>query len=178
MNLDSMQATTQAADVSSTAPMPWIADLVLLAALWGASFLLMRWGALEFGPIGTAFLRVLLAALLLGALVAARRQLRLLRQHLWPALFVGLLNSAIPFALFSFAVLTISTGLTAVLNATTPMWGAVVAAVWFRDKLDASRIVGLATGLLGVTILSWPKLQAGDAEASWAIAAALAATLC
>lgn len=158
--------------------MPWIADLVVLAALWGGSFLLMRLGALEFGPIGTAFLRVLIAAAILGVLLVLRRQGGVLRRHLLPALVVGVLNSGIPFALFSFAVLSISTGLTSILNATAPMWGALVASVWLRERLAPSRIVGLLIGAGGVALLSWDKVALRGGQAGWAIAAALAATLC
>jgi drug/metabolite transporter (DMT)-like permease len=158
--------------------MPWIADLVLLAALWGGSFLLLRWGALDFGPIGTAFLRVALAAVLLFAVLAAKRQVHILRKHLGPALLVGIFNSALPFALFSFAVLSISTGLTSILNATTPIWGAIVAAVWLGDRLAPSRIAGLALGVVGVAVLSWGKVTAPGSGAGWAILACLAATLC
>lgn len=159
--------------------MPWIVDLVLLAALWGGSFLLMRFGALEFGPIGTAFLRVLIASAILIVLLALRRQVGTLKRHLGPALFVGLLNSGIPFALFSFAVLSISTGLTSILNATAPMWGALVASLWLRERLAPSRIAGLLIGAGGVALLSWDKVALRDGPAAaWAVAAALAATLC
>lgn len=157
-------------------PMPWLAELVLLAALWGGSFLLMRFGALDFGPLGTAFLRVALASALLLALLALRRQLGVLRQHLWRALFVGLLNSALPFALFSYAVLSISTGLTAILNATTPIFGAMVATLWLGDRLTRSRAAGLLLGVAGVALLCWDKVAAPGSSAAWAILASLVAT--
>lgn len=160
--------------------MPWIADLILLSALWGGSFLLMRLGALEFGAMGTAFLRVALAAAMLLALLAVRRELPVLRRHWRPALSIGLLNSGLPFALFSFAVLSIPTGLTAILNATAPIWGALVAAIWLREKLAAPRAAGLLIGVAGVAIISWDKLASGGghAAAAWAVLAVLAATLC
>lgn len=158
--------------------MPWIADLVLLAALWGGSFLLMKLGATEFGPIGTAFLRVSLASVLLLALVAARGQLALLRAHARPLLAVGLLNSALPFALFSFAVLALPTGLTAILNATTPLWGALVAALWLGDPLSARRLLGMALGLVGVLMLSWDRIHLSAGGSGWAVLACLGATLC
>ncbi|WP_284618930.1 DMT family transporter [Aquabacterium humicola] len=158
--------------------MPWIADLILLSALWGGSFLLMRLGALEFGAMGTAFLRVALAAAMLLALLALRRELHVLRRHWRPALSIGLLNSGLPFALFSFAVLSIPTGLTAILNATAPIWGALVAALWLHEKLPAPRAAGLAIGVAGVALISWDKVAAGPGAAAWAVLAVLAATLC
>lgn len=158
--------------------MPWIADLVLLAAIWGGSFLLMQWGAHAFGPVGTAFLRVLLAAALLLSLLAVRGDLPVLRRHLRHSLTVGLLNSGLPFALFAFALLSLPTGLAAILNATAPLWGALVAAIWLGERLSPSRAIGLLTGLAGVAVLSWDRLGGTHVTALLAVPACLAATLC
>jgi len=78
-----------------------IADLVLLAALWGASFLFMRVAAPHFGPLPLAALRVAGAALLLLPLLAMRSGLGGLRRHWRPIAVVGLTNSALPFLAFS-----------------------------------------------------------------------------
>jgi drug/metabolite transporter (DMT)-like permease len=155
-------------------------EFVLLAAIWGGSFLLMKMGAAEFGPFAMAFLRVLLASLFLWPLLVWRGQLASLRQHIKPILFVGALNSGIPFALFGFSVLHISTGLSSILNATTPLWGAVVAWVWLRDKPTPLRILGLVIGFAGVAALAWDKatFKAGAASPGMAVLACLAATLC
>jgi drug/metabolite transporter (DMT)-like permease len=153
-------------------------EFVLLAAIWGASFLFMKLGASEFGPFATAFLRVSLAALFLLPVLAARGHLGALRQHLRPILFVGLLNSGIPFALFSYAVLHISTGLTSILNATVPLWGALVAWAWLHDRPTASRNLGLAIGFMGVALLSWEKASFKTGGSGLAVLACLTATLC
>ncbi len=155
-------------------------EFVLLAAIWGGSFLLMKLGAAEFGPFAMAFLRVLLAALFLLPLLVWRGQLAALRQHLKPILLVGALNSGVPFVLFGFSVLHISTGLNSILNATTPLWGAVVAWVWLRDKPTPLRILGLVIGFAGVAALAWDKatFKAGAASPGMAVLACLAATLC
>jgi drug/metabolite transporter (DMT)-like permease len=158
--------------------MPWIADLVLLAAIWGGSFLLMQMGAAAFGPLATAFLRVLLAAALLLALLAWRRQLPVLRAHLRHALTVGSLNSGLPFALFGYALLSLPSGLTSILNATTPLWGALVAALWLGDRLSAPRVAGLLIGLGGVVILCWDRARSGTSGAALPVLACLGATLC
>lgn len=158
--------------------MNWIAEMILLAAIWGGSFILMRFGAAEFGPIGTAFLRVLIASIFLLALLAARRQVGVLRAHWKHSLFVGLLNSGIPFALFSFAVMSVSTGLTSILNASTPLWGALVAALWLKDKLTPQRAVGMLVGVVGVAMLSWDKVGFKPGGTGWAVLACLGATLC
>lgn len=160
--------------------MPVAIEFILLAAIWGASFLLMKLGAADFGPFLTAFLRVLLASVFLLPLLVLRGQFDALRKHYKPILFVGMLNSGIPFALFSFAVLHISTGLTSILNATVPLWGALVAWLWLKDKPASSRILGLVIGFVGVAALSWDKatFKAGAASPGMAVLACLLATLC
>jgi len=128
-------------------------EFLLLAALWGASFLFMRQGAAEFGALPTAGLRVGLAALFLLPAFFVPGVWASFRQRARVILFAGLLNSGIPFALFAYAVMHIPTGLTAILNATVPLTGAVVAWVWLGDRPAASRAVGLLIGFAGVSLL-------------------------
>lgn len=164
-----------------------IAEFCLLAALWGASFMFMRLGAAEFGALPTAGLRVGLAALFLLPVFLVRGVWADFRRRARAILLVGLLNSALPFALFSFAVLHINTGLTAILNATVPLSGAVVAWLWLKDRPGGSRALGLAIGFLGVTLLVFGKSgvapvtsAAGDDTviSLLAMGACLLATLC
>ncbi|KQP19804.1 hypothetical protein ASF43_28415 [Pseudorhodoferax sp. Leaf267] len=172
---------TPSANAPATAASAWILDFVLLSALWGASFLFMRMAALEFGPLPTAAGRVTIAAACLLPLLYWRGLGPQLRQHARPVLFVGLLNSGIPFALFSFAVLSISTGLSSILNATVPLFGAIVAWLWLKDRPGASRATGLALGFVGVALLAWNKAsfapKAGAAATGWAVLACLAACI-
>lgn len=133
------------------------AELLLLAALWGASFLFMRIGAPEFGPAALAFVRVGLAGAVLLPLVALRREGAGLRRHWRPLLVVGLFNSALPFLLFSVAALVLSAGLSGIFNATAPLWGAVVAWLWLKDRPTPARALGLAVGFAGVLFLAWDK---------------------
>ncbi len=130
-----------------------IAEFFLLAALWGSSFLFMRLGAAEFGALPTAGLRVMLAALFLLPVFLVKGVWTDFRQRAKPILFVGLLNSGIPFVLFAFAVMHITTGLTSILNATVPLSGALVAWLWLKDRPGGSRMLGLAIGFFGVTLL-------------------------
>ena len=109
---------------------PWLADFVLLGAIWGASFLFMRVATVEFGPMPTAALRVGLASLFLLPLLWLRGLVPTLRQHWKKVFLVGVMNSGIPFACYCFALLSITTGLSAILNATVPLFGALVAWVW------------------------------------------------
>lgn len=160
----------------------WLSDFLLLAAIWGASFLFMRLAAVELGALPMAALRVAVATLFLLPLLLAKGHGPALRQHWRPVFFVGILNSAIPFALFGFAVVHISTGLSAILNATVPLFGALVAWIWLQDKPDLSRSVGLAIGFGGVVLLAAGQASfqpnASGVAPAWAVLACLAATTC
>jgi drug/metabolite transporter (DMT)-like permease len=166
----------------STPARPWLGDFLLLAAIWGASFLFMRIAAAELGALPTAALRVAIASVFLLPLLQLRGQMGLLRQHWKPIFAVGVLNSGIPFALYSFAVMHISTGLSAILNATVPLFGALVAWVWLGDKPGLSRGLGLAIGFGGIVLLAGGQVgfKAHDSGISplWAVAACLGATTC
>ncbi len=161
---------------------PWLRDFICLAAIWGASFLFTLLGAREFGAIATAGLRVLVAALFLLPLLTVKGHLPGLRQHWRLTFFVGLLNSAIPFACFSYAILSITTGLSSILNATVPMFGALVAWIWLKDRPNGLRILGLAIGFLGVILLAAGKASfkpnASGSSSGLAIIACLFACLC
>ncbi|MFH0133414.1 DMT family transporter [Variovorax sp. VaC1] len=171
--------STVAAPANATS---WVVDLVLLGALWGASFLFMRIGAAEFGALPTAAVRVAIAALFLLPIALLRGQGPMLAKHWKTSCVVGVFNSGMPFALFCFALLTINSGLAAVLNATTPMFGALVAWAWFRERPNGSRLVGLVIGFAGVAMLASRSagLHAGASghAALWAVLACLGACLC
>jgi drug/metabolite transporter (DMT)-like permease len=157
-----------------------IAELVALAAIWGASFLFMRIAVPEFGPLALTALRVGIATLCLLPLVLWHGHLPTMRAH-WKAItIVGLFNSALPFVLFGIAALAINAGLSSIFNATAPLWGAVIAWLWLRDKLSASRVLGLVIGFVGVVFLAWDKasFKAGEhgVSAGLAIGACLLAT--
>lgn len=155
-----------------------IGELFALAAIWGASFLFMRLGAGEFGPVALAAVRVAGATLVLLPLLAWRGQWPDLRRHWRPIFVVGLSNSALPFLLFSYAALSISAGLSSIFNASTPLWGAVIAWLWLRDRPTLPRIAGLAVGFAGVLGLAWEKASFKPGGSGWAIVACLAAALC
>jgi drug/metabolite transporter (DMT)-like permease len=164
-----------------------IFQLLILAALWGASFLFIRVGVSDFGVAPLMALRVGIGALFLLAVLVARRPLResaaTLRTRALPLLVVGILNSAAPFCLFAYAEITLSAGVTSVINATTPLWGAVVAFLWLKDRLSVLRTVGLAIGFAGVLMLVWDQISTpgsaniSPATTALAAAAALGATL-
>ncbi|MBH9552965.1 DMT family transporter [Inhella gelatinilytica] len=152
-------------------------DLLALAAIWGASFLFMRLASPAFGPLTLAFLRVAGAAALLVPILAAQSGLSVW-QNKWHLLgVVGLLNSALPFALYAFAALHLPTGLSSILNATVPMWSALVAWLWLGLPPTRGRILGLLLGLLGVVALVAAKTGLSLDASAWAVAACLLATL-
>lgn len=148
-------------------------DLVCLAALWGASFLFMRIAAPQFGPVPLIELRVAIAALVLAPLLAARGGFTPLIRHWRPLGVLGLLNTALPFCLFAFSTLHLTGGLAAILNSTSPLWGALIAWIWLGQRPSASSGVGLLLGFAGVALLARDKLGAGSQGPLLAIGAAL-----
>ena len=158
-----------------------LGELLTLAALWGASFLFMRLGAAEFGPVALSAVRAIGASCLLLPLLQMRGQMGALRRH-WRHIFiVGITNSALPFLCFSYAALSITAGLSSIFNAATPLFGAVIAWVWLKDRLTPSRVLGLAIGFAGVLWLTWNNVNQGAAfkpgGSGWAVVACIAATL-
>jgi drug/metabolite transporter (DMT)-like permease len=168
--------------MTKTKQQAWLIDFVLLAAIWGASFMFMRTASHEMGPLAAAGLRVTIAALFLLPILWFKGLGAALRTHWKITLSVGVLNSAIPFVCFTYALLSITTGLSAILNATVPLFGAVIAWLWLKDRPKGSRIVGLAVGFIGVTMLAWDKASfrpdANGLSTGWAVLACLLACLC
>ena len=152
-------------------------ELILLAAIWGASFLFMRIGAPEFGPIALIFLRVGIATLVLIPVARSEVARQHLRSRAWPLLVVGIFGSAIPFCLFAYSTLYINAGFDSILNATTPLWTALIAMIWLKIPLARSQMLGLFIGLMGVVILVWDKIGDGLSDVWLAIGAVLLATL-
>jgi drug/metabolite transporter (DMT)-like permease len=154
-----------------------VVELVVLAALWGASFLFMRIAAPAFGPVALAFVRVLGAALFLVPLLALRGELGALVGHWRTIAVVGAVNSALPFLCFSYAALSITTGLSAILNSASPLFAAMLAWLWLGDRMTTPRIVGLIIGFAGVVWIGWDKADFRPGGSAWAIGACLVATM-
>jgi len=154
-------------------------ELILLAALWGASFLFLRIATPEFGAIALIEVRVLVASLFLLPIWyfrEAKNQAVLLKK-MWPHLLaIGILNSAVPFVLFAYSTLYITGGFASVLNATAPIWGALVAWVWLQIKLSREGMIGLGLGLIGVSILVSNSISLSLSGVSLGILAALSAS--
>ncbi|MGH3089405.1 MAG: DMT family transporter [Rubrobacteraceae bacterium] len=151
--------------------------LTALGALWGASFIFIRVAAPALGPFALVEFRVFLAAAALAiyALVIGKA---LKIRHRWKGfLLLGGLNAAIPFTLISAAQLELTASFGAILNSTTPLFGALVAAVWIGDPLTTRKILGLVLGILGVAVLvGWSPMPVTLALAL-AVSASLTAAL-
>ncbi|MFZ2737381.1 MAG: EamA family transporter [Burkholderiaceae bacterium] len=161
---------------------PWLADFFLLSAIWGSSFLFMQIGLQEFGVLPTAAVRVGVASLFLLPLLLWRQLGKTLLQNWRPTFLVGLFNSAIPFACIAFALQTLSTGLSAIINATVPLFGALIAWLWLKDRLKRSQILGLLIGFAGVALLASDKAsftpKTTEIASGWAVLALLLACVC
>lgn len=137
--------------------------LVGLAAIWGSSFLFIHIAAPALGPLGLVFFRVFIASVTLAVYALIRRQrpriLRKWRQYL----LLGLLNAAVPFSFISTAELHLSASLAAILNATTPLFTALISWIWLKDGLTPKKIAGLVVGVVGVAVLvGWDPHQNGN----------------
>lgn len=130
-----------------------VVRLLLLAGLWGGSFAFIRVAAPELGAIWLAFARVALAFAALFALALGRRAVPPFLAHWRSYAVIGIVNSALPFALFSFAEQYIGASTAAILNATSPFFGAIVAALWLKDALTWPKLAGMGLGLAGVVLL-------------------------
>src|SRR5690349_3033790 len=155
-----------------------VALLVLLAALWGGSFVFMRVAVPAMGAIPLAYVRVSLAAIALLALAFAQRRVPAFRTRWREFAVVGVVNSALPFALFCWAEQYINASTGALLNATSPFVAAIAGAVWLAEPLTTKRIVGMALGIIGVLVLVGWHPEAMTRHELLAVLACLVAAIC
>jgi drug/metabolite transporter (DMT)-like permease len=135
----------------------YLAELILLGAIWGASFLFMRVAAPDFGPLALIFLRTFIAALALLPLVCFNGEHRIIFRHALLFLWLGAVTVALPFTLFAYVTLHITAGTASILNATASMFSAVIAWVWLNERLNVWASAGVAVGFVGVFILSFGR---------------------
>ena len=136
-----------------------------------------RIAAPAFGPLAIADLRTAIAALVLLSLLIWRGGVAELAPNAFRFLLLGAFNSAIPFTLFAYAVLSITAGLASILNATVPLFGALVAWLWLRERLTWLQWLGLAIGFAGVIWLSAGSASFKPGGHGWAIVAGLLASV-
>jgi drug/metabolite transporter (DMT)-like permease len=149
----------------------------MLGALWGGSFLFIRVAVPALGPFLLVELRVGLAATALFLYALAAGSMPKIRGRWRSFLVLGFLNAAVPFSLISAAEIHLTASLAAILNSTTVMFTAIVAAVWMGDALTAKKAIGIVLGIVGVTVLvGWDPLPLNGAVLL-AVAAMLLASL-
>ncbi|MEL7280310.1 MAG: DMT family transporter [Pseudomonadota bacterium] len=153
--------------------------LLTLAGVWGGSFFFAEIALGEIGPFTLTFLRVLLAVPALGAWLVMRRIPVPLSGPFWVGcLVMGALNNVIPFSLLFWGQNQMESGLAAILNGMTAIFGAVVAGLLLKDEpLTRNKMVGAVVGLAGVMVIMGPGLLGGLDPSDLAQLAILAATI-
>ncbi|MFZ6757653.1 DMT family transporter [Undibacterium sp. Ji50W] len=152
--------------------------LISLAAIWGASFLFMRVLAPVVGVLWSAEVRVGLAGMALLAMMLVTGRAMNFRGNWKSFLILGTINSALPFALYSYAALSIPAGYSAIVNATSPLWGALMGAAFLGEQLTLRKMAGMATGVLGVAFLVRLGPVEFNSKLVLAVMACVGATLC
>tara|TARA_R110002050_G_scaffold239732_5_gene375889 strand:- start:2223 stop:3110 length:888 start_codon:yes stop_codon:yes gene_type:complete len=127
--------------------------LLILAALWGGSFLFMRVAANPLGPVALIEARISFAAITLLIISFYLRTKLKLSNNIKHFFILGLFNSALPFLLFAYSAQFLNVSTLAILNSTSPIWGAIIGAFITKEMLTQSVSVGLLLGIFGVSIL-------------------------
>lgn len=156
------------------------AILIALSVIWGGSFFFIEVALPSVQPITLVLIRVSLAAAALWLYLAARRErLPLGRAILLAFLILALLNNVLPFILFAYAQQEITGGLASILNATTPIWGVIVAHLFTRDeKMTPAKVAGVLLGFGGVVVMIGADLLGEVGRNLLAQIACLFSTLC
>ncbi|WP_417697322.1 DMT family transporter [Psychromonas sp.] len=151
--------------------------LVLLASIWGGSFLFMR---LTANSLGAAYLiegRVLAAALCLLLISYYLRRTLAFMSNVKHFFIVGAFNTAFPFLMFAYAAQALNASTLAILNSTAPLFGAVIASIWQKERIKLKASIGLLLGIIGVTVLVGHQALTLGEQGVWAILACLAAAM-
>ena len=131
-----------------------ILQIIAMAAVWGASFLFLRMATPDFGPVPLIAIRVGVSALFLLPVLLVRPVWRAeFRRNLGKLFLLGLINAAIPYPLFAYSTLFVTAGFASIINATAPLFAALVAGVWLRDRITIGGFLGLIVGFSGVVLL-------------------------
>ena len=149
-------------------------ELLVLGAIWGGSFLFMRVAAKPFGVFALVDIRLALGALVM--LPFLWRDRAVFNRGIWPKLaLIGLINSAVPFLLFAWAAQRAPAAIGAICNAMTVLFAALVAFLFFGEKIGARRALALRVGFAGVVLLATSKVA--GLSVGWAVVAGATAAL-
>ena len=155
-----------------------ILRLIVLAAIWGGSFIFMRVLAPVLGPVVTADMRVLIAGIALVLYFRVIKHDLDWRRYWKQYLIIGGVNSALPFFLFSFAALHIPGSFSAILNSSSPLFAAVFSAMWLGERLTPMKVLGLLVGSAGVVLVVKIGAVATDSMFIWSVVACTVAAIC
>ncbi|OJU06807.1 MAG: ABC transporter permease [Rhizobiales bacterium 65-79] len=146
------------------------AQLLLLGALWGASFFFARITIREIEPLTLVFYRVVIAAVALHLWLFLRGvSFRPALSRAGPFMLLALLNNIVPFSLIFLGQTAIGAGLAGILNATTPFWAIIAANVFTSDeKITPAKLAGIGLGIAGTAVMVGPGLFAGLGAPAWA----------
>jgi drug/metabolite transporter (DMT)-like permease len=153
------------------------ARLVLLAIVWGAALIFLRIAAPVLGPILTIDIRLLVAGFVLLPVCIFAGDGGTLRRRWRDLVAFAVINSITPFFLYAWATQHITASFAGIINATVPLFGAIVARVWLKDRLNLQQVVGLVLGFVGVVVLIGWKPLPNTLEVSLGIAAAILGSL-
>lgn len=153
--------------------------LLVLALIWGGAFFFIGVAVRHVAPLTYVWLRLTIAAAGLWAFVIVKRQPVALPREIWGSIFLlALLNNALPFALFGWGQTHIASGLASILNATTPIWGVVVAHFLTHDeRMTPRRVAGVLLGFGGVATMIGPTLLSSIGTSALAQLACVTASL-
>jgi drug/metabolite transporter (DMT)-like permease len=155
-----------------------LARLVALAAMWGGSYLFMRYAVPAMGPVLLIELRVAIAGVALLGFVALTGGTVGWRKHWRAFLFVGTVGLALPFVLIAQALTAIDASTAAILNALSPLFASIVAALWIREPITPAKALGIALCLGGTAVLvGWTPAPMSAAELAGAALSVLATAL-
>ena len=152
--------------------------LLALAAIWGASFLFMRIAAPAFGSINTTFLRVFFALVGLAAMLLLLRTPMQFHGKLKAIMVLGIINSGVPFLMYAVAALWLPAGYSAILNATTPLMGALIGFSFFHEELTLRKWAGVMLGLVGIGLITTTGEVDLSGQLAIGVLACLIATAC
>jgi drug/metabolite transporter (DMT)-like permease len=153
--------------------------LIILALIWGGAFVFIGVAVRHVDPLTYVWLRLSIAAAAMWAFLKIKGQPLGLPREVWGSiLLLALLNNALPFTLFGWGQTHIASGLAAILNATTPIWGVIVAHILTQDeRMNPRKVAGVLLGFGGVAVMIGPSMLANIGTDAVAQLACITASL-
>jgi len=158
--------------------------LIVLAAIWGLSFTFVKIATFDFGPFPLGMLRIAIAAVLLIIFCCITGKLKstiallLDKKNALHLIIIGVLGQLIPFTLYVVAEQSISASNASILNATTPIWTAIIAVLWLKKSFNLTQLLGIILGFIGVFVLVNDGQTQSTNIAYFSVFAILLATFC